>query len=962
MSARFVGRGQELHRLLQGLAGAVNGEARFAAVEGEPGIGKTRLLRELAQRAGDDDCLALHGRAAEFERELPFGLFVDALDSYLEAAAPNALNALLPEQVDELATAFPAMRGLASGATHAPAPDDRVRVYHAVRELIRCLAPGKTILITLDDLQWSDRASLELVGHLMRRPPRRGVLIAFSYRTRRLEPAVMTEIAAAAELGIIERLRLAPLARDEAASLVGLNDHALHDLYDDSGGNPFYLLELARLERAGGRSSGASPATNNGSVPEAIAFAIERELEALSGEGRSLLNSSAVVGDPFSLDLSMRAAELDALAGVDALDELVASDLVRPTEVPRRFQFRHPLVRAAVYDAVPHGTRLAIHSACADLLADGRDDLAVRAHHVEHAAQPGDVAAAAVLRDAAIESGTRAPASSVRWLRAALRLLGDDADQVLRQELLLPLPGLLTSLSDFHGAYEATLQALDTVTEDQDDLRTSLVIACAAFEQALGQRDRAARRLDGAIAGAEARSGERVMLLIAKVMDRFFERDFHEMVEWGESAVSASRELDDAPLQAAAMGSLVMAYALAGRVAEAEAIREQLVPLIDSLSDEELALRLDAMGTLSAAEMYIDRFAEAVEHSDRGLRVGRATGRAAFAPTLVPVLGTCAWVLGEVDRGVGVLEEAVEVARIGRNDLGLAWGLLNLSLAQAVQGDLGAAVQNGAEACELASALGDSAISSWAGLAHGVALLEAGRGDEALGVLTSELGGREAAQIPGGWRAHAAMEITRAAVAAGDLEIAAAAAQSTTDTADQTGLPMARSWAGRAHAELMLATGEPGKAADAALLAADQAGALGARLDRAATRELAGRALRADDDMNRAVEQFLLAATEFDECRAHHHRDRVELELGKLGRRPSRRSRARGAEKLGPGALSGRELEVAKLVVDRMTNAQIAETLFLSQKTIESHLRNIFGKLGATSRVEVARIMEREQA
>ena len=68
------------------------------------------------------------------------------------------------------------MRPLATGATHAPAPDDRVRVHRAVRELIGCLAPGKPILITLDDLQWSDRASLELVGHLMRRPPRRGVL------------------------------------------------------------------------------------------------------------------------------------------------------------------------------------------------------------------------------------------------------------------------------------------------------------------------------------------------------------------------------------------------------------------------------------------------------------------------------------------------------------------------------------------------------------------------------------------------------------------------------------------------------------------------------------------------------------------------------------------------------------------------------------------------------------------
>ncbi len=145
-------------------------------------------------------------------------------------------------------------------------------------------------------------------------------------------------------------------------------------------------------------------------------------------------------------------------------------------------------------------------------------------------------------------------------------------------------------------------------------------------------------------------------------------------------------------------------------------MRSQVVPIIESMSDEDLAIRLDAMGALSAAEMYMDRFSDAVEHSDRGLRVGRATGRTAFAPTLVPVLGTCAWVLGEVDRGVGVLEEAVEVARISRNDLGLAWGLLNLSLAQAVQGDLKAAVQNGSEACELASSLGDSAISSWAGL------------------------------------------------------------------------------------------------------------------------------------------------------------------------------------------------------------------------------------------------------
>ena len=181
-----------------------------------------------------------------------------------------------------------------------------------------------------------------------------------------------------------------------------------------------------------------------------------------------------MVGDPFSLDLSIGAAGLEPAAGLSALDELAGSDLIRSTDVPRRFQFRHPLVRSAVYEAVPEGTRLAIHSLCAELLRDGREGLSVRAHHVEQSAQFGDLEAVELLRDAALGSAARAPASAVRWLRAALRLLPDDAPVDLRQELLLPLPGLLTSLSDFNGAYEAALEALDSVTPEQRDLEVAI--------------------------------------------------------------------------------------------------------------------------------------------------------------------------------------------------------------------------------------------------------------------------------------------------------------------------------------------------------------------------------------------------------------------------------------------------------------------------------------------------------
>ncbi len=954
MATALVGRKKELEFLTTRLGEAEAGTAQFAAVEGDPGMGKSRLLRELAERASGRGCVVLHGRAAEFERELPFGLFVDALDSFLEAAPGSAFGALDQEQVDELASAFPAMRPLASGDSPAPAPEDRIRVYGAARELLGSLAPGKTVLITLDDLHWSDRASLELIGHLLRRPPRAKVMIVFSYRTRRLDSSVMAEIRAAADAGNLGLQRLAPLDPRDGGTLLGGNPRAAQIL-EQSGGNPFYILELSRTEPVASLV-GASGGIDG--VPEAIGIAIDRELGALSTGGRALANASAVVGDPFSLDLSIGAAGLEPAAGLSALDELAGSDLIRSTDVPRRFQFRHPLVRSAVYEAVPEGTRLAIHSLCAELLRDGREGLSVRAHHVEQSAQFGDLEAVELLRDAALGSAARAPASAVRWLRAALRLLPDDAPVDLRQELLLPLPGLLTSLSDFNGAYETALEALASVTPEQRDLEVAMTIACASFEHALGDRDRAGARLDGAIEEAVVGGGpDAVALLIAKLMDRFYDRSFEEMPEWGEKAVAAAETIDNRPLRAAAAGAHLMGCALGGRIEEAQRNRPGVIELIDDLSDAELAERLDAIGCLAAAEMYLDHFEDVVLHGERGLEVGRASGRAAFAPTLVPCVGTCGWMLGDIEFSIEILSTAAEASRVSRNQLQLVWSLLNLAFAQAVQGDVESALASGEEATAIAANLGDSAISSWAGLCLGIALREDGQYQRAAETFTSMMGGSAARQMPGGWRAHATLELTRAAVGADQLELAGESRRHANEAAEETGLPMARAWADRAEAEVLLARGEPKAAAELALTAAEVAGELKARIDRAASRELAGRALLAAGDKAGATEQFGLAAEEFDECKAPRHRDRVEKELGRLGQRPSRRSRA-ATEGGGLESLSGREREVAQLLVKRLTNAEIAAELFLSEKTVESHLRNIFRKLEVGSRVEVARLVE----
>jgi DNA-binding NarL/FixJ family response regulator len=355
--------------------------------------------------------------------------------------------------------------------------------------------------------------------------------------------------------------------------------------------------------------------------------------------------------------------------------------------------------------------------------------------------------------------------------------------------------------------------------------------------------------------------------------------------------------------------------------------------------------------------MYLDEFEDVVTHGLRGIKVGRASGRAAFAPTLVPCVGTCGWMLGDIDLSIEILSTAAEAARVSRNQLQLAWSLLNLAFAQSVQGDVEGAKASGEEATAIADELGDSAISSWAGLCLGIALREDGQYQRAADTFTSKMGGSGAQQIPGGWRAHAAMELTRAAVGAGRLELAEESRRHANEAAEETGLPMARAWADRAEAEVLLVREEPEKAAELALAAADAAGKLSARIDQAVSRELAGRALLAAGEKERAVEQLTLAAEELDECKAFRHRDRVEQELGRLGHRTSRRSRA-GGEAGGLESLTGREREVAQLLVRRLTNAEIAAELFLSEKTVESHLRNIFRKLDVGSRVDVARLIE----
>jgi DNA-binding CsgD family transcriptional regulator len=171
-------------------------------------------------------------------------------------------------------------------------------------------------------------------------------------------------------------------------------------------------------------------------------------------------------------------------------------------------------------------------------------------------------------------------------------------------------------------------------------------------------------------------------------------------------------------------------------------------------------------------------------------------------------------------------------------------------------------------------------------------------------------------------------------------------------------LPIALAWANRAAAAVDLYAGEAAGAAERALAAAAAADEVGAPVEAALSRTLAGRALAETGERERAATELQSAVRSFEACGAMRYRDEAERELRKLGHRIHRRTRPGRTDGTGIETLTERELQLARLVVDRKTNSEIAAELFLSQKTVETHLRNIFRKAHVSTRVALARAVE----
>ncbi|WP_089156345.1 ATP-binding protein [Micromonospora sp. NBS 11-29] len=433
----LVGRSDELAELRRSVAPALDHGTAVVMVEGEPGIGKSRLLEELAVHSRDRGALVIRGRCLEGEGTPTMWPWVEAVSQLLEALPSARREHWLARDLGHLAGYR------ASPGTVPPAPDSnaRFRLMEQVVSMIAEVADERPVVLILDDLQWADTSSLRLLVDLLSRMPA-GAAVVGALRSRGPSPSLelVRTLAAASRAGNHRRLQIRPLGPTEVAELihvetgVRLDPEVAASVHNRTAGNPFFVQELGRLWAASGD---VTPETATSSVvPATVRDVVRDRLAVLDADTRQLLEVAALIGRNVELPVLSTAASLEVMTCLDRLEPVSNLGLLGPVpDDPLSYWFTHDLVRQVVGEAIPLGRTATLHGAIADALEKldlGDESVSERvAHHLWAA---GPVVDPARTVRALVRAGARATAKTA--LGAAERHLGSAVELARRASLL----------------------------------------------------------------------------------------------------------------------------------------------------------------------------------------------------------------------------------------------------------------------------------------------------------------------------------------------------------------------------------------------------------------------------------------------------------------------------------------------------------------------------------------------
>ncbi|WP_324188653.1 helix-turn-helix transcriptional regulator [Nocardia flavorosea] len=950
----MVGRVRERRILGDAMALVEAGGTAAVSLAGEPGIGKTRLLQEACDEARELGFRVLAGRATELENEIAYAMISEAFEDAVRSLSERKLLDLIPAELAELGRLFPFLGRSAAAATAA----ERWHFHRSVRSVLQLLAGHAPVLLALDDLHWTDHASLEVVAHLLRRAVP-GCLLVLTHRTAQLPAGHAGVLGRAFQDGALSAVELGPLSLPETADLLGdvVRAYRLPDLHEECGGNPFYLQEMARA-----RTNAAipDPATSGHQVPALVQAALRLEIEAMSPPAQRLLHAAAVAGEPFDIDLALGIGALTSSETISAIDELVATRLVQGVESSAGLYFRHPLIRRAVYEQIGYGWRRAAHGRAATILAERGADPSIRAHHLEHSSAVGDEKAISALAEAGRSAARRAPLTAARWFRAALRLLPAGQSDARGLDLTIALADALTSVGRLRESREVLGRAVVDFAEQAPDAdRARMLAMLAATEQGLGNPAEGRRLLNAALDLVDPGSVEAASYRLESAKSNMFCGDWEEAVNIATALMETARGHSDRRLSllATAANAFIASTQLDTlRLRFGVECLEESARTLNTLTDSEIAPGLlNGYNDVMLAAVVFERWSMAVDHADRGIRLCRATGHDQHMADLLHLQAVAQLMRGYPEPALGIVEQAVETALLLDNPPLTAITEATRCWVLSLLGRTEEALAVGARAVRIAAEAPRDKYSHHPPLAYGAALIEAGEYARGRELIVTRGGYGNLGDVNPTTMSPWMRALVDAEVELGDIAAADRIARQMQVVADAA--PMMAERVGDAlyaRARVELARGRAQRAEELIRESVLQYDRSDTAVYAARARLLLGEVLTERGETEAAASEFALALEVAIERHAAGTATRARAARARLDDTVSASDPHHLPAVSVFDRLTDRQREIVGRVARGMTNRQIAAELFVSEKTVEAHLSRLFAKLNVSSRTALA--------
>jgi DNA-binding CsgD family transcriptional regulator len=931
----LVGREAELGLAAAAVRQLTERRASALAIEGEAGIGKTRLVQSMVDDARSRGVAVFCGQAHPFERTRPFGVVAAALG--LSRRSPDPRRAAIGAQL--------ASQG--AGAPARAAGDIQYRVVEEIVDLVEASCAERPVLLVAEDVHWADGASLLAILSVARQLPLAALLVVVTARPSPVSAEVvrlLDDLAA----GGARTVHLQPLKSDDVAVLA---DHvlgappgpALTAMLAKAGGNPLWAVAMLRSLADEGMlvRAGDSVDATTSELPASLSDLVVRRLRHLPAATLELLQVTAVLGDAVSLRDVAAVTRRPPAEVVGQLSDAFDAQLLDKGD--DRVVFRHQLVHDAIYRHLPPPARRLLHrEAAVALMAAGADRLDV-ADHLLLGAERGDEQAVTWLRDAAREAQAQAPLVAVELIRRAEALLpgGHRHADLVSTEVVQALlhAGKVTEAS----ARAEAMLARQHAAEVDTPLRVALVAALAMQNRAAELITVAQASLTGS---ARLRPSDQVLMLVQQSWALVYTGDPRAGESVASQALVIAEQAGDAAMTVWALTALMVAAGRQGRYGVAlDCARRAAVLAADSHDMRSLPLHpkfflglalfdCDLVGEARAA------FREALDDEfSSGFLLSETLTNDAQA----------AFVIGEWEDAVPGLIAGGQAAQEKGNQILVSQSLAYRAIVATAAGDYRAASEL---AAGFAGSLEGDELGYNAGiLAFAVAGLKVAQGDrQGAYDLLLRCWRFDAARECRFYHRALAPDLVRLALALGHRDVAAEVAGTVAaGVALAPEVPTVRSLALRCQG---LASGEVEPLIEAVALArrapllVEHAGAC----EDAAS--LLGRAGRRDE----AAALLAEALERYERAGADAWAGRVRAQLRELGVRPGQRgSRQRPAG--GWESLTATERGVSLLVAEGLTNGAVARRLYISPHTVNTHLRHVFAKLGVSNRVALAAVV-----